>query len=103
MVQKRMPMARGPVPTGGLAKMRIRLLPLQNPPRNATMEVNYAVGDVPRERSVEGIRLKLENSNTEYSEEVSGRVMFLAVRSEVTPAKPLEEEKAPETSEQPQN
>lgn len=104
MVQKRIPMARGPVPTGGLAMMRIRLLPLQGPPRNATIEVNYAAGDVPRERSVEGIRLKLDTSKIEYSEELGGRVMFLAMRPEAnTPAKGPQEEKAPETSEQPQN
>ena len=45
-----------PVPTGGLAVLRIRLLPLQGPSRNAVLEVNCALGDVPRERSLEGIR-----------------------------------------------
>jgi hypothetical protein len=101
---KRLPMHSSPVPTGGLAVLRIRLLPLQGPSRNAVLQVNCALGDVPRERSVEGIRLKLERNDTEYSEELGGRVMFLAMRPQVsTPAKAPQEEKAPETSEQPHN
>jgi hypothetical protein len=101
---KRMPMTRGPMPTGGLAVFRILLLPISGPSTTALLQVNCALGDVPRDRSVEGIRLSLERAKTEYLEEVSGRVMFLSMRPEVsTPVTALPEEKVPETSEQPHN
>jgi hypothetical protein len=70
----------------------------------AVLQVNCALGNVPRERSVEGIWLKLERNDTEYLEELGGRVMFLAIRPEVsTSVKAPQEAKAPETSEQPHN
>ena len=82
----RWPVPSGPLPTGGLAVLRIRLLPLQGPSRNAVLQVNCALGDVPRERSVEGIRLSIEGNASDFSEEGSGRVMFLATRPEVSAA-----------------
>jgi hypothetical protein len=82
----RWPVHPGPAPTGGLAVLRIRLLPLQGPSRNAVLQVNCALGDVPRERSVEGIRLSIEGNASDFSEEGSGRVMFLATRPEVSAA-----------------
>jgi hypothetical protein len=92
------------MPTGGLAVFRIRLVPMRGPSTTAVLQVNCALGDVPRERSVEGIRLTLETNNSEYSEEISGRVMFLSMRPEVsTPAKAPEKGKAPETPEQAHN
>jgi len=92
----------GPIPTGGLAMFRIRLIPLNGTPQEAVLQVNSTLGDVPRERSVEGIRLNLERNSTEFSEEVSGHVRFLAMRPEVsTPAKAPQRETAPETSEPP--
>ena len=92
------------MPAGGLAVFRIRLLPLSGPQLNAVLEVNCALGNVPRERSVEGIRLTLERSNSEYSEEINGRVMFLSMRPGMsTPARVPQEEKAPETPEQSHN
>ena len=101
---KGLPISPGPMPTGGLAVFHIRLLPLSGPQLNAVLEVNCALGNVPRERSVEGIRLTLERSNSEYSEEINGRVMFLAMtRGMSTPVKAPQEEKAPETSEEPHN
>ena len=100
----RMPMSRGPMPTGGLAVFRILLVPISGPSTTAVLQVNSALGDVPRERSVEGIRLALERSNSEYSEELNGRVMFLSTRTEMrTPVRARREEKAPESSEQPHN
>jgi hypothetical protein len=48
----------------------------------AMLQVNCALGDVPRERSVEGIRLTFEKGGNELSEEMSGRVIFLAMRPE---------------------
>jgi hypothetical protein len=80
---KRLPMSSGPMPTGGLAVFRIRLLPMSGPSRTSVLQVNCALGDVPRERSVEGIRLTLEGTGGEFSEEVGGRMMFLSMRTEV--------------------
>jgi hypothetical protein len=101
---RRMPMSSGPMPKGGLAVFRIRLLPMSGASKTAVLQVNCALGDVPRERSVEGIRLALERNNSEYSEEISGRVMFLSIRPEMsTPVKTPQERRAPENSEQPDN
>lgn len=83
---KRLPVHSGPVPTGGLAVLRIRLVPLQGRSRNAVLQVNCALGDVPRERSVQGIRLSIEGDANDFSEEGSGRVMFLSIRPEVSGA-----------------
>jgi hypothetical protein len=67
-------------------------------------QVNCALGDVPRERSVEGIRLSFKSNGGEFSEEVSGRVMFLALRPEVIPpAKAPQKESAPATADTPDN
>ena len=99
---KRLPMPSGPVPTGGLAVLRIRLVPLQGPSRNAVLQVNCALGDVPRERSVEGIRLSLEANANDFSEAGSGRVMFLSTRPEVSAAvKTPQQEPAPDSVELP--
>ena len=104
MGPRRTPATLGPMPTGGLAVFRIRLLPLQGPSTNAVLQVNCALGEVPRERSVEGIRLRSERNDTEYAEEAGGRVMFLCMRPEVaTPAKTPNQENSPDISESPQN
>jgi hypothetical protein len=101
--QAKMRMLSEPMPTGGLAVFRIQLQSTTGGARKAMLQVNCALGDVPRERSVEGIRITLESNNSEYSEETSGRVMFLALRPEVsTPAKVPEQDARPEVSEQPQ-
>jgi len=81
---KRLPMRSGPLPTGGLGIFRILLVPVSGTTKTAVLQVNCALGDVPRERSVEGIRIRLERNNFEYSEEASGRVIFLALRPEVS-------------------
>ena len=94
----------GRMPTGGLAVLRISLLSMSGPSRTAVLQVNCAWGDVPRERSVEGIRLTLERNGTEFSEEVGGRVMFLAMRPEVSmPAKTPMREPEAQSSEAPPN
>jgi hypothetical protein len=93
-----------PMPTGGLAVFRIRLLPMSGPPRTSVLQVNCPLGNVSRERPVEGIRLTSEMSGTEYSEEVSGRAIFLLIRPEVsTPAKTPPQETAPDSAKQPGN
>jgi len=99
---KRLPMSSGPMPTGGLAAFRIRLLPMSGAAKTAVLQMNCALGDVPRDRSVEGIRLVLEKSATEFLEEAGGRVMFLAMRPEVSaPAKTPQQEPAPDSAEPP--
>jgi len=91
------------VPTGGLAVLRIRRLPLQGPSRNAVLQVNCTLGDVPRERSVEGIRLSIEGNASDFSEEGSGRVMFLATRPEVAAVKGPAQETTQDAGEPPKN
>lgn len=99
---KRLPMSSGPMPTGGLAVFRIRLLPMLGPSRTSVLQVNCALGNVPRERSVEGIRLTSEKSGTEFSGEVGGRVMFLSMHPEVSaPTKTPRQETAPDCAERP--
>jgi hypothetical protein len=98
----RMPMSPGPMPTGGLAVFRVRLLPIFGASRTAVLQVNCALADVPHERSVEGIRLSLEKNGSEFFEEVGGRVMFLSMRPQGAPVKATEQEAAPEVSEKPQ-
>lgn len=101
---KRLPRFFGPMPTGGLAVFRIRLLAMSGVSTNAVLQVNSALGDVPREHSVEGIRLSLEKNGTEFSLEVSGRVTFLRIRPEVsTPAKKPQQEPAPDSAETSRN
>ena len=87
---KRIPMALGPIPTGGVAVLRIRLLSVLGQSTTAMLQVNCTLGNVPHERSVEGVRLTLGTDNKDFFEEVSGRVMFLASRPDVrTPANSL--------------
>jgi len=101
---KPLPMSLGPMPTGGLAVFRIRLVAMSGASMTAVLQVNCALGDVPRERSVEGIRLAVEENGTEFSEEVTGRVMFLSMRPEVsTPVKTPQQEPVPTSAEAPNN
>ena len=99
---KRLPMASGPMPTGGLAVFRIRLLPMSGASKTAVLQVNCALGKVPAERQIEGIRLSSERNGTEFSVEVSGRVMFLSMHPEVSaPIKTPQQEPAPDSAEPP--
>jgi hypothetical protein len=85
---RHMPMNFGCMPTGGLAVFRIRFLPISGRSRTAVLQVNCALGNVPRERSAEGIRLTLEGNGADFSQEAGGRTMFLAMRPDlVAPAK----------------
>jgi hypothetical protein len=60
--------------------LRIRLLPVLGFARNAILQVNCALGKVPSEHSVEGIRLAFEGGGIEFDEEISGRALFLLTR-----------------------
>jgi hypothetical protein len=75
-----MGMFAGSMPAGGLAVLRIRLLPVRGLSKNATLEVNCALGKVPPEHQVEGVRLEFEGGRMEFDEEVSGRSLFLLTR-----------------------
>jgi len=82
---RRMPMLLGSVPAGGLAVLRIRLLPMWGPSRNAVLQVNCALGKVPDEHPTDGIRLTLEGGG-EFDQEPSGRTMFVFTRPGASPA-----------------
>jgi hypothetical protein len=77
---KRLLMFSGSMAAGGRAVLRIRLLPVLGFAKNATLQVNCALGKVPDEHPTEGIRLTFEGGGTEFDEEVSGRVLFLLTR-----------------------
>jgi hypothetical protein len=97
-----LPMSVNPVPVGGLAVLRIRLLPASGMPMSAVLQVNCALADAPRDRSADGIRLKLEGNPTEFSEELGGSVMFLAMPPQPkTPAKTKQQEPSADTTETP--
>jgi len=83
---RRMPMLSGSTPAGGLAVLRIRLLPMWGPSRTAVLQVNCALGKVPEERQTEGIRLAFEGGGDEFDQEVSGRTMFVLTRLGASPA-----------------
>jgi hypothetical protein len=97
---KRLPMFSGPMPAGGRAVLRIRLMPVSGFSKNATLQVNCALGKVPEEHPKEGIRLAIERGGTEFDEEVSGRALFLLTRPGVgatakAPAQKVETNRAP--------
>jgi len=99
-----MPMSLNPVPIGGLAVFRIRLLPASGMPMSALLQVNCSLGDAPRDRSADGIRLKLEKSPTEFSEELGGSVMFLAMPPQPnTPGKSKQQEPGSDAAPTPNN
>ena len=77
---KRSRMFPGPMPAGGRAVLRIRLFPVLGFAKNATLQVNCALGKVPPEHQVEGIRLAFEGRGVEFDEEISGRALFLLTR-----------------------
>jgi hypothetical protein len=83
---RRMPMLSGPMPAGGLAVIRIRLLPMWGVSKTATLQVNCALGKVPEEHQTEGIRLAFEGGGGQFDEEVSGRTMFVLSRPGTIPA-----------------
>jgi len=78
---KRLPMFSGSMAAGGRAVFRIRLMPVSGLAKNATLQVNCAIGNVPPEHQVEGIRLAFEGSGVEFDEEISGRTLFVLTRA----------------------
>ncbi|HMD85185.1 MAG TPA: hypothetical protein VKO18_10865 [Terriglobia bacterium] len=80
----RMRMFSGPMPAGGRAVLSIRLIPVLGLARNATLQINCALGKVPDEHQVEGIRLAFEGGGVDFNEEISGRTLFLLMRPGAT-------------------
>jgi hypothetical protein len=76
---KRLPMLSGPMPAGGLAVFRIRLVPMRGLMRTARLQVNCALGKVPDEHQTEGIRLAFEGGG-EFDQEISGSALFVLTR-----------------------
>ena len=99
-VPRRMPMLSGSMPSGGLAVIRIRLLPMRGPSRTAVLQVNCALGKVAEERQTEGIRLSFEGGGGEFNQEISGRTMFFLTRPGANPKPAGPHNRTPETSEQ---
>jgi hypothetical protein len=82
-----LPMASSSAAAGGRAVFRVRLLPMWGGgPKIATLQVNCAIGKVPPEHSVEGIRLAFEEGGLEFDQEVAGRTLFVLTRPAATAA-----------------
>ena len=69
----------GPVAAGGLAVIRIRLLPDVGSPTDAVLQVNCAKGKVPEDRPGDGVRLTI-GGGPDFSEQLGGRTVFLLRR-----------------------
>ena len=78
-------MMAGPIAAGGLAIIRIRLLPDTGSPRDAVLQINCAKGKVPEEEQTDGVRLTITGGRS-FDEEVSGRTVFLLQRPGPSPA-----------------
>ncbi len=95
---KGLPIASRARPTGGLAVLRISFLPTTGPAKTAILQMNCAFGDVPRERSIEGIRLSFEGSAVEFTEEAGSRVIFLSMRTQVGGAATTQHARTPQSA-----
>jgi hypothetical protein len=69
----------GPLAAGGLAVIRIRLLPDAGSPTDAVLHVNCAKGKVPEGRPGDGVRLAI-TGGPEFEEQLGGRTVFLLRR-----------------------
>ena len=69
----------GPLAAGGLAVIRIRLLPDTGSPGEGLLRVNCAKGKVPEEEQSDGVRLTITGGPV-FDEQVSGRTVFLLQR-----------------------
>jgi len=70
-------MLAGPMPAGGLALMRIRLLPDSGRPKDAILQVNCALGKAPPNQQGDGIRLAMQGGALRFDGKVSGRTVFM--------------------------
>jgi hypothetical protein len=67
----------GPMAAGGLAVIRIRLLPDAGSPTDAVLRVNCVKGKAPADEPSDGVRLAITEGGPVFDEEVSGRAVFL--------------------------
>jgi hypothetical protein len=77
---KPLPMRSGPLATGGLAIFHVLLTPVSGTTKTAVLQVNWALGKVPDERQVEGVRLAFKGGGATFDEEVGGSTLFLLTR-----------------------
>jgi hypothetical protein len=82
MVFGRMPgpvaaMMAGPTAAGGVAVIRIRLLPDAGSPRDAVLQVNCGRGNASPDETRDGIKLAISGGGPNFDEEVGGRTLFL--------------------------
>ena len=70
----------GPLPTGGLALLRIQLLPDAGKPKDAILQVNCAIGKVPENQKRDGIKLAVISDELKFDQKVSGRTMFMLTK-----------------------
>ncbi len=68
---------RGPMPAGGLALLRLQLLPDVGKPKEAFLQVNCAIGKVPENQQGDGIRLAVQGEDLKFDQKVSGRTLFM--------------------------
>ncbi|PYV39360.1 MAG: hypothetical protein DMG06_23315 [Acidobacteria bacterium] len=67
----------GPMPTGGLALLRVRLWPDSGKPKEAFLQVNCAKGKVPENQQGDGVRLAIQEGGPKFDQKVSGRTVFM--------------------------
>jgi hypothetical protein len=70
----------GPMPAGGLALIRIRMLPDVVRPKEAILQVNCAKGKVPPNHQGEGVRLAIQEGGPKFDEKVNGRILFILTK-----------------------
>jgi hypothetical protein len=70
----------GPMPAGGLALIRIRMLPDVGRPKEAILQVNSAKGKVPEKHQGDGVRLAIQEGGPKFDEKVSGRILFILTK-----------------------
>jgi len=58
-------------------------LPVSGAAQDATLQVNCAIGTVPLDHQLEGVRLTIEGSGVQFDEEVSGVTLFLLLRPQL--------------------
>jgi hypothetical protein len=73
-------MLAGPIPAGGLALLRIRLLPDVGKPKEALLQVNCAMGKVPANQQSNGIRLAIQGGGPKFDEKLDGRTLFILTK-----------------------
>lgn len=73
-----------PLPAGGLALLRIQLLPDVGKPKEAFLQVNCAIGKVPENKQGDGIRLAVQGEDLKFDQKVSGRTLFILTKPQAS-------------------